>query len=92
MSNRKVSSEFRRQLEGLGFQDSRNVREEQRRRELINNISLEYNLDVDENQSVEVLEEKYKKLFKSLNKFYSELIGFMNLQEVINNYQRFNLW
>ncbi len=62
MSNRKGSSEFRRQLEGLGFQDSRNVREEQRRRELINNISLEYNLDVDENQSVEVLEEKYKKL------------------------------
>ena len=35
---------------------------------------------------------KYKKLFKSLNKFYSELIGFINLQEVINNYQRFNLW
>jgi hypothetical protein len=35
---------------------------------------------------------KYKQLFKNLNKFYSELIGFMNLQEVINNYQRFNLW
>lgn len=35
---------------------------------------------------------KYKQLFKNLNKFYSELIGYMNLQEVINNYQRFNLW
>ena len=60
-------------------------------------ISSEQGVDLPfENESLQnyLIENqiKYKKLFKSLNKFYSELIGFMNLQEVINNYQRFNLW
>ena len=35
---------------------------------------------------------KYRKLFTGLNKFYNELIGFLNLEEVINNYKMFNLW
>lgn len=35
---------------------------------------------------------KYKKLFTSLNKFYNELIGFLNLEEVICNYEKFDLW
>jgi len=36
---------------------------------------------------------KYKTLFQSLNKYYSELIGYKNFeQEVSSDYQSSNLW
>ena len=60
-------------------------------------ISSEQGVDLPfENESLQnyLMENqiKYKKLFKSLNRFYSELIGFMNLPEVVENYRNSNLW